>query len=193
MRRTRAASRCHVPARPRRRRRRSGRGERQGLLGRRQRPRRRWAQAAHRAHRRSACSTSERASRGLRKLRADGKLRRAADGHAGDMVAKRYFDHDVQVGRLVRHPHQAHGLDAARAAPGPSARTSATAPARSRRRARWSSGWMNSAGHRANILARQFQPDRHRRRQRRPDGRLAARPTPPISAARSPRAAAPRR
>ena len=40
----------------------------------------------------------ERASRGLSKLRADSKLRRAADGHAGDMVAKRYFDHDSKSG-----------------------------------------------------------------------------------------------
>ena len=58
----------------------------------------------------------------------------------------------------------------ARAAPGPSARTSATAPARSPPRARWS-----RAGCTAPATARTSSPassdDRHRRRQRRPHGR----------------------
>ena len=40
----------------------------------------------------------ERASRGLRKLRSDARLRRAADRHAGDMVARRYFAHESKSG-----------------------------------------------------------------------------------------------
>ena len=94
-------------------------------------------------------------------------------GHARDMVAKHYFDHDSPSRRLVRHPHQAHRLDP-------------LAPLLDRRRehrlgrrlarhaARDGPGWMHSAGHRANILARQFKmigigvadgaPDRRRRR-----------------------------
>ena len=60
---------------------------------------------------RCACSTQQRRSHGLRALRADSKLGRAADGHARDMVAKHYFDHDSKSRRLLRHPHQAHRLD----------------------------------------------------------------------------------
>ena len=40
----------------------------------------------------------ERASRGLRKLRSDARLRRAADKHARDMVARRYFAHESKSG-----------------------------------------------------------------------------------------------
>jgi uncharacterized protein YkwD len=97
----------------------------------------------------------ERASRGLGKLRADSKLRRAADGHAGDMVAKHYFDHDSKSGASFV------------------TRIKRTGWTRSRRS--WTvgenigfgsgsyatpismvQGWMQSSGHRANILARQF-------------------------------------
>ncbi len=39
------------------------------------------------------------------------KLNRAARGHARDMVAKRYFDHDSRNGATFDDPHQAHRLD----------------------------------------------------------------------------------
>jgi uncharacterized protein YkwD len=97
----------------------------------------------------------ERSIRGLRKLRADGKLRSAATGHAGDMVAKHYFDHTSKSGASFV------------------ARIKRTGWTRSRRS--WTVGenigygsgslatpremvrsWMHSAGHRQNILARQF-------------------------------------
>jgi len=97
----------------------------------------------------------ERASRGLGRLRLDGKLGRAAQGHARDMVAKRYFAHDSRSGASF------------------STRIKRTGWTRSRRswtvgeNIAWGSGslstpraivrgWMNSAGHRANILSRSF-------------------------------------
>jgi uncharacterized protein YkwD len=97
----------------------------------------------------------ERASRGLGKLRADSKLHRAADGHADDMVAKQYFDHDSKSGASF------------------TTRIKRTGWTRSRRswtvgeNIGWGSGslatpssmvdgWMKSSGHRANILARDF-------------------------------------
>jgi uncharacterized protein YkwD len=98
---------------------------------------------------------NERASRGLSKLRADSKLGRAADGHADDMVAKQYFDHDSKSGASF------------------TTRIKRTGWTRSRRswtvgeNIGWGSGsyatpaamvqgWMKSSGHRENILARQF-------------------------------------
>jgi uncharacterized protein YkwD len=97
----------------------------------------------------------ERSAHGLRKLRADAKLRRAADGHAGDMVARHYFDHDSKSGASFV------------------TRIKRTGWTRSRRswtvgeNIGWGGGslstprsmvraWMNSAGHRANILSRSF-------------------------------------
>jgi uncharacterized protein YkwD len=97
----------------------------------------------------------ERSIRGLRKLRHDTKLSRAAAGHAGDMVAKHYFDHTSKSGASFV------------------TRIKRTGWTRSRRS--WTVGenigygegtlgtpreivkaWMHSAGHRQNILARQF-------------------------------------
>lgn len=97
----------------------------------------------------------ERAARGLRPLRLDRKLGRAAQGHAGDMVRQRFFAHESRNGASF------------------SARIKRTGWTRSRRswtvgeNLGWGGGslatpramvraWMNSAGHRANILSRSF-------------------------------------
>jgi uncharacterized protein YkwD len=97
----------------------------------------------------------ERAAHGLRRLRMDSKLARAAIGHARDMVANRYFAHDSRSGASF------------------SARIKRTGWTRSRRSwtvgenigwgggslaspAAMVEGWMASAGHRANILSGSF-------------------------------------
>jgi uncharacterized protein YkwD len=98
---------------------------------------------------------NERRAHGLRPLRLDSKLNRAARGHARDMVAKRYFSHDSRSGASF------------------SARIARTGWTRARRS--WTVGenigygtgryatprsmvrmWMNSPGHRANILKGRF-------------------------------------
>jgi uncharacterized protein YkwD len=97
----------------------------------------------------------ERASRGLRKLRADARLRRAADRHAGDMVAKRYFDHDSKSGASFVTRIKRTGWTRARRSwtvgENLGYGSGALATPRSMVRA-----WMHSSGHRANILGRQF-------------------------------------
>jgi uncharacterized protein YkwD len=97
----------------------------------------------------------ERAARGLHRLRADARLRRAARGHAGDMVTHHYFAHTSKSGASFV------------------TRIKRTGWTRSRRsytvgeNIGWGQGslstpramvraWMDSAGHRENILARQF-------------------------------------
>ena len=98
---------------------------------------------------------AQRRAHGLRPLRMDGKLGRAAVGHANDMVTKHYFAHESRSGASF------------------SARIKRTGWTRARRsytigeNIGWGGGdfatpramvdaWMHSAGHRANILARQF-------------------------------------
>lgn len=44
---------------------------------------------------------AERASRGIRPLKVNGKLRKAARGHSGDMVRQSYFSHTSRDGRDV--------------------------------------------------------------------------------------------
>src|SRR3954454_20740575 len=97
----------------------------------------------------------ERTSRGLAPLKTNHRLVTAARAHAGDMVAKRYFSHDTlgggsfadrirNTGYVPKHRAPALGEDLA-----------------------WGSGslasprqivesWMESPGHRANILSRSF-------------------------------------
>jgi uncharacterized protein YkwD len=114
------------------------------------------AQLGSRAGRVTLCLLNrERASRGIRALRSDGKLARAARGHARDMVARRYFSHDSRSGASF------------------ATRIKRTGWTRSRRswtvgeNIGWGGGslstpremvraWMNSSGHRANILSRAF-------------------------------------
>jgi uncharacterized protein YkwD len=97
----------------------------------------------------------ERGARGLRKLHADGKLRRAADRHAGDMVAKRYFDHTSKSGASFVTRIKRTGWTRARHSwtvgenIGYGSGTYATPR-------QMVSGWMHSSGHRANILGRRF-------------------------------------
>ncbi|HLM26577.1 MAG TPA: CAP domain-containing protein [Thermoleophilaceae bacterium] len=108
------------------------------------------------AVRATACLLNrERGARGLRKLRLNGRLSRAAVRHARDMVRRHYFSHvspsGGTLGRRIR-------------------RTGYLRRARSwwvGENIAWGSGvlatpgaivraWMNSPGHRANVLDRHF-------------------------------------
>jgi uncharacterized protein YkwD len=97
----------------------------------------------------------ERRAQGLRKLRADAKLRRAADGHAGDMVAKHYFDHTSKSGASFVTRIKRTGWTKSRRSwtVGENLGYGTGSYATPREMVK---GWMHSAGHRANILARQF-------------------------------------
>ena len=98
---------------------------------------------------------AQRRAHGLRALKLDGKLGRAAAGHARDMVAKRYFDHDSKSGasfgtRIKRsgwtHSRRSYAI-------GENIGWGGGALSTPRAMVR---GWMNSAGHRANILSGRF-------------------------------------
>jgi uncharacterized protein YkwD len=97
----------------------------------------------------------ERHARGLRSLRADAKLRRAADGHAGDMVAQHYFDHTSKSGTSFVTRIKRTGWTKSRRSwtVGENIGYGSGSYATPREMVK---GWMHSAGHRANILARQF-------------------------------------
>ena len=92
----------------------------------------------------------ERAAAGLAALRLSPQLAAAAAAHSGDMVANHYFSHDSLDGRTM--------LDRVRAAG-----WSTSGSWRAGENIAWGSGsygtprhivqsWMNSPGHRANIL-----------------------------------------
>jgi uncharacterized protein YkwD len=98
---------------------------------------------------------AQRRAHGLRALRLDSKLGRAASGHAHDMVTEHFFDHTSRNGSTF------------------AARIRRTGWTRSRRsytigeNIGWGGGslatprsmvsaWMHSAGHRSNILSRSF-------------------------------------
>jgi uncharacterized protein YkwD len=96
----------------------------------------------------------ERAARGLPALQENAKLRRAAEGHSDDMVARSYFAHDSLSGadmteRILRTGYaRGHGWSLGEnIAWG----TGSLATAAEIQRA-----WMESPGHGANILRRQF-------------------------------------
>jgi uncharacterized protein YkwD len=97
----------------------------------------------------------ERAIRGVRKLRADGRLRRAATGHAGDMVAKHYFDHTSKSGASFVTRIKRTGWTRSRRSwtVGENIGYGSGSLATPREMVK---AWMHSAGHRQNILARQF-------------------------------------
>jgi uncharacterized protein YkwD len=97
----------------------------------------------------------QRRAHGLRSLRNDGRLGRAAAGHAHDMVNQHFFDHTSRNGATF------------------ASRIKHTGWTKSRRaytigeNIGWGGGdlatprnmvnaWMHSAGHRANILSRSF-------------------------------------
>ena len=96
----------------------------------------------------------ERAARGLPLLKENPKLRRAAQGHSNDMVAGGFFAHESPSGadmadRILGTGYaQGHGWSLGEnIAWG----TGSLGTAAEIQRA-----WMNSPGHRANILRRQF-------------------------------------
>jgi uncharacterized protein YkwD len=97
----------------------------------------------------------ERAAHGLRPLRLDRKLSRAARGHANDMVAKRYFAHDSPSGASFTTRIKRTGWMRSRLSwtvgenIGEGSGELASPHAMVSR-------WMQSHGHRANILAREF-------------------------------------
>ena len=88
----------------------------------------------------------ERRSRGLRTLCVHPKLTKAARAHSSDMIKKDYFGHGNVGRRLKRHGYnwRVYGENIA-GGTGRYAR-----PGNTFRR------WMNSSGHRANILDRRF-------------------------------------
>ena len=91
-----------------------------------------------------ALVNNERAKAGCRSVKANSALQRAAQGHSADMAAKDYFSHDSQDGRdfadRIRAAGYSGGAIAENIAAGQSTASSVM------------KGWMNSPGHRANIL-----------------------------------------
>jgi uncharacterized protein YkwD len=96
----------------------------------------------------------ERAAHGLPALRENTKLRRAAEGHSGDMVAGRFFAHESRSGagmgdRILRTGYgrgQSWSLG----------ENIAWGTGNLGTAAKIQRAWMASPGHRANILRRQF-------------------------------------
>jgi uncharacterized protein YkwD len=96
----------------------------------------------------------ERAARDLPALRENSKLRHAADDHSADMVAQGYFSHDSRSGTGMTDRILDTGYARGRGwslgeniAWGMGSRATAAEIHRS---------WMESPGHRANILRREF-------------------------------------
>jgi uncharacterized protein YkwD len=100
-------------------------------------------------------NNEERGARGLRALKENSHLRQAAAGHAGDMVARRYFAHDAPDGadtvdRIVRAGYVRRNQGwwlGENLAWGTGAKATA---------AEIHNAWMASPPHRANILRRSF-------------------------------------
>jgi uncharacterized protein YkwD len=93
---------------------------------------------------------SERRSRALPALHPDSHLRRAAAGHARDMVRRRYFAHGDVLGRIS---HSGYLTGIARWRVGENLGWGWGTGASPRAIVRT---WMGSAGHRRNILAAGF-------------------------------------
>jgi uncharacterized protein YkwD len=87
----------------------------------------------------------ERAKQGVAALRYDPSLARAAQGHAEDMVARGYFDHVSPDGRRFS--------DRAAAAGYQGFATGENIAQGQRSAAEVMRAWMNSSGHRRNILS----------------------------------------
>jgi len=98
---------------------------------------------------------AERAARSLRPLRANARLASAARVHASDMVAKRYFAHDSQSGAdfssRIKRSGYFRGARGWTVGENLAWGTSTAAQPREIVQA-----WMNSPGHRANILNARF-------------------------------------
>ncbi|TYB56039.1 CAP domain-containing protein [Nonomuraea sp. PA05] len=89
-------------------------------------------------------TNAERAKGGCRALTHDAKLRRAAFGHSADMAENDYFDHDSQDGRDMMDRIRATGFGGSAWAENIAmGQRSAAAVVRD---------WMNSDGHRQNIM-----------------------------------------
>jgi uncharacterized protein YkwD len=95
----------------------------------------------------------ERSARGLKPLRENARLRRAAEGHSADMVANRYFAHDApgsdMVDRILRTGY-------ARGAAWSLGENIAYGTGELATAAEIHRAWMRSPGHRANIVRRRF-------------------------------------
>ena len=85
----------------------------------------------------------ERAEAGCGKLRVDSKLTAASQAHAEDMAARDYMDHDTPEGKGPAERAKEAGYTAWSGENVAAGYTSAEAVME---------GWMNSPGHRANIL-----------------------------------------
>jgi uncharacterized protein YkwD len=100
-------------------------------------------------------NNEERGARGLPALKENSRLRQAAAGHSGDMVAHRYFAHDAPDGadfvdRIVRAGYVRRDQGSwlgENIAWGTGAKATAT---------EIHGAWMASPSHRANILRRSF-------------------------------------
>jgi len=97
----------------------------------------------------------QRKAHGVKPLRLDGKLNRAARGHARDMVAKRYFAHESRSGATFSTRIKRTGWTRARRSYTVGENIGWGEGSLATPRAMVDS-WMQSAGHKANILARSF-------------------------------------
>ena len=114
------------------------------------------AVGAGKANRATLCLLNrERRAHGLRALRSNSKLARAARGHARDMVAQHYFSHDSRSGASFSTRIKRTGWTRARRSYTMGENIGWGGGSLSTPRA-MVQAWMNSAGHRDNILARSF-------------------------------------
>jgi uncharacterized protein YkwD len=97
----------------------------------------------------------ERARHGLPRLRENPKLRRAAKRHSANMVAERYFDHTSPGGSTMVSRIRRTGY-VRRARSWALGENIAWGSGRLASAAQIHRSWMNSPGHRANILQRSF-------------------------------------
>jgi uncharacterized protein YkwD len=96
----------------------------------------------------------ERGARGLPLLRESAKLRRAAQGHSSDMVASRFFAHESPSGTDMAA--RILGTGYARDQGWSLGENIAWGTGSLATAAEIQSAWMESPGHKANILRRQF-------------------------------------
>jgi uncharacterized protein YkwD len=93
---------------------------------------------------------AQRTSRGLPALASNGPLRRAAEKHSADMVARRFFDHVNPEGADQADRAAAEGY---RGSVGENLYTGTGSGVTPRQAVRW---WMKSPGHRKNILTKGY-------------------------------------
>jgi uncharacterized protein YkwD len=89
-------------------------------------------------------ANGERAKAGCEPMKLNGKLNAAAQGHSEDMATQNYFSHNSQDGRSPFDRMKAAGYSFSAAAENIAAGSTTAAGAMDQ--------WMNSAGHKANIL-----------------------------------------